>query len=131
MVALIEDTDRPLTLMEVLGEARTSPNVELRYAMDAGAKKIWRCEKCLLVQYLEADLRCRRCRSSYDLGMIQASGGRAESTDLAALQREVAEQGKALERLEGRIRRVEVESVQGLQGITQDRQDTRQEGLVN
>lgn len=132
LVAFLEDAERPITFVDVTREGRSSPRADLLDAVDAETKKVWRCEKCSLVQFLADDLRCRRCRNAYDSRVTEPTGtGRAEDADLAALQREVAEQRKALERLEGRIRRVEVESIQGLQEITQDRRETRREGLVN
>ena len=105
---------------------------EPRGAIDAETKKVWRCKKCALVQFLEKDLRCRRCKSVCDSLVAQApEAGRAEDPGLAALQRDVAEQGKMMERLESRIRRVEVESLQRSQGTTQERRESGREELVN
>jgi hypothetical protein len=128
--AYTAELDAWLTRVEFDGTVPHGP--ELRDAIDASTKKVWRCEKCSLVQFLEKDLRCRRCRSVCDSRVAQAAeAGRAEDAGLAALQREVAEQGKILERLESRIRRVEVESLQRLQGTTQERRETGREELVN
>ena len=95
-------------------------------------KEVWRCDKCLLVQFATDDPRCRRCkhhRSSVAQTTEVPGQERTEDSGLVAIQRELAEQGKALERVERRIRQLEVDSVQRLQGIPRERREP--EELVN